>query len=347
MPPLVHPTLVNEGSGDPGLFLPFSYQRHAYLFDMGDISALAPRNLLKISHVFVSHTHMDHFVGFDHLLRIVLGREKTIHLFGPRGFIDNVEGKLAGYAWNLVETYANPLTLKVTEVTRTHLITRTLSCARRFQPVSEDLRQSAGSPPVLHEDASHRVRTAILDHGIPCLAFSLEENYRINIRKEALSRLGLTAGAWLQDFKRAVFENRDTETAFSVPSKNEPSGVRRFRLGDLEAELAVKSRGQKICYVSDIGYTSANITAIRRLAGDCDHLFIEAAFLEADRGHAEEKNHLTAQQAGHIAGLVNAERFTLFHFSPRYEDREADFYAEAGRGYNAARQKELNPRAGG
>jgi ribonuclease Z len=47
--------------------------------------------------VFVSHAHMDHFAGFDRLLRVTLGRDKSIALFGPAGFIDRVEHKLAGY----------------------------------------------------------------------------------------------------------------------------------------------------------------------------------------------------------------------------------------------------------
>ncbi len=82
MPPLVNPRLINAATGDPGLFLPFFHQKRALLFDLGDVGALSPKDLLKISHVFVSHTHMDHFIGFDQLLRILLGREKELHLFG-------------------------------------------------------------------------------------------------------------------------------------------------------------------------------------------------------------------------------------------------------------------------
>src|SRR6056297_2914866 len=138
MPPLVLPTLVNKGSGDPAVFAPFSFHRQAYLFDIGTIHALSPRNLLKISHVFVTHTHMDHFIGFDHLLRVLLGRDKTLHFFGPQGFIANVEGKLAGYTWNLVSNYSNALVLKVTEVTDGYVVQRSLACHLQLRAVSED-----------------------------------------------------------------------------------------------------------------------------------------------------------------------------------------------------------------
>jgi len=69
--------LVNDPFGDPALYLDLRYRREALLFDLGDIQELAPRMILKIDHIFVTHTHMDHFIGFDHLLRICLGGRNT------------------------------------------------------------------------------------------------------------------------------------------------------------------------------------------------------------------------------------------------------------------------------
>ena len=336
MPPFVSPALVNETSGDPGLFVPFSFDRFAYLFDMGDISPLSSRNLLKISHVFVSHTHMDHFIGFDALLRIILGREKTLHLFGPEGFLENVGGKLAGYTWNLVNNYSNSLILEVTELTGIYRRTRTLSCRHQFQPISEDVRQEADMPAVLHQNPGHKVTAAILDHGLACLGFSLEEHFRINIRKDALNRLGLPAGPWLHELKQAIYNEENPDKTISVPAGQNSADKKPFRIGDLTEELAIISKGQKISYIADVAYTPANITKIRKLAMHSDHLFIEAAFLDADRAHAMQKKHLTARQAGEIAGLANAQRFTLFHFSPRYAAPASDFYEEANAAYKAA-----------
>ena len=106
--------LVNDLFGDPALYVGLPWERRALLFDLGDISRLSAGHLLKISDVFVSHAHLDHFVGFDQLLRVLLGRSKALRLYGPTGFIDHVDGKLRGYVWNLVDGYS--LVIEVHEI---------------------------------------------------------------------------------------------------------------------------------------------------------------------------------------------------------------------------------------
>src|SRR3954467_3626421 len=106
MRPTLHPSLVNGRFGDAAVFVEMLHRPGALLFDLGDLSPLSTRDLLRISHVFVSHMHVDHFIGFDRLLRINVGRTKRITLVGPNGIADSVGHKLQAYSWDLVERYA-------------------------------------------------------------------------------------------------------------------------------------------------------------------------------------------------------------------------------------------------
>jgi hypothetical protein len=87
--------LVNRSFGDPGALIDLKFERGAILFDIGDVSSLPTRKLLRVSDVIVSHTPMDPVAGFEHLLRVGLGRATGVRLYGPAGFIAQVWDTLA------------------------------------------------------------------------------------------------------------------------------------------------------------------------------------------------------------------------------------------------------------
>jgi len=82
MRPIFHPSLVNCRFGDPTVYVETLFERHSLLFDVGEIASLSARKIRRVDQIFVSHAHIDHFVGFDHLLRLLIGREKTVVLVG-------------------------------------------------------------------------------------------------------------------------------------------------------------------------------------------------------------------------------------------------------------------------
>jgi ribonuclease Z len=326
MRPSFNPRLINGPFDDPGLYIPFLFQNRALIFDLGDINCLSSRDLLKISHAFVTHTHMDHFIGFDYLLRTALGREKTLALFGPAGFIKNVEGKLAGYAWNLVHKYNYPLELQITEVNSKSTICRRYRCRDKFRPADESAEQLFKG--VLYEEPGFTVKAAVLDHGIPSLGLAIKEHFHINIIKDGLKKLELEPGPWLADFKQALYRQSDSETVFALPA-GPGEKARHYRLGELAAKIALITPGQKIAYITDVTYNQSNAEKIIALAEEADYLFIEAVFLDIHKEMAAKKNHLTAAQAGSLAAMARVKQFSVFHFSPRYTGEEQALRDEA------------------
>jgi ribonuclease Z len=325
---LFEPRLVNDAFGDPGLYVDFRDERRALLFDLGDIAALPPRKLMRLSHVFVTHTHMDHFSGFDHLLRVVLGRKTGVVLFGGPDFIAQVEHKLRAYTWNVVHRYEVDLVIDVCEIGTNGRGQRARFSSRtRF---AREPRASFDLPAdVLHDETTFRVRGRFVDHDIACLAFAIEEKAHLKVDKDRLVALGLGTGAWLRELKHAVLTGAAGETPIDVRwhDRHGDHAITRS-VSDLRPLILDIVPGRRIGYVTDLRYTEPNVQTLAQLLADVDLLFIESVFLEEDAAHGARKNHLTAQQAGRIARWVGAKAVVPFHFSPRYEERSADLIAE-------------------
>lgn len=329
MRPSVHCELVNGPFGDPVVYADVMFERRALLFDIGDVSALSPRKLLRVSHVFVSHAHMDHFAGFDRLLRLALGRDKRIMLFGPAGFVDRVEHKLHAYTWNVVERYAGNLVFDVSAVQADGVVQHArFASARSFRRESlPDTRPTNG---VLSNVGGLSVRCAVLDHDTPCLGFTLQEPRHVNVWKARLEARGLTVGPWLRALKRAVLDGADD--TLPIPARRHDGGTEVLPLSALRDVVRIVA-GQKVAYVVDARGDAENVRRIVQLVRGADLLFIEAAFMQADAEQAAHKNHLTAWQAGTLAHQAQVRRLVPCHFSTRYADRDGVLEDEAQRAF--------------
>jgi ribonuclease Z len=315
--------LVNGVWGDPGVWLDLKFQRRAILFDVGDVTSLSTRVLLRVSDIFVSHTHMDHFAGFDHVLRVCLGRDTGVRMYGPRHFISQVEHKLAAYTWNLVHNYQTDFVIEAHELTADGRVQRARFRSKdRFarEPLSDTFAENG----VLLRDEQFCVRAMPLEHhDIVSLAFSFEESTHINIWKSRLEARQLPTGPWLTELKKLVRSGAPTETPISVRwRERDGSREQTFLLGELKQDVLDLVPGQKVCYVTDASGDARNRQRITDFVRGADLLFIEAVFLEVDVDLAARKSHLTAAQAGEIAREARAKEAHPFHFSARYHGNE-------------------------
>jgi ribonuclease Z len=318
MRPSIHTRLVNGAFGDPALLIDFKFERQGILFDLGDVRALSTRQLLRVTDAFVTHAHMDHFAGFDHLLRVCLGRDTGITLWGPPGFVEQVGHKLAAYTWNVIQNYETEFVVVAHEV-GPHWRLRSGRFSSRHAFRLEEASERALEPGVLVDTPEFRIRATFLDHGTPCIAFAFDEAFHINVWKPRLRALGLPTGPWLTELRRRVREGAPDDTPIEIRWRNgNGERERTLSVGELKREVLELTAGRRLCYVTDVAMTEANAEKIVALADGADLLYIETAFLEADADHARRKSHLTARFAGELAARAGVREAVPFHFSTRY-----------------------------
>lgn len=321
------PRLINEPFSDPGIYVDFRFGRRALIFDLGDNFPLSPRELFRVSHALVSHTHMDHFAGFDRLLRVCLHRDRPLHLIGPPGFADRVAAKIAAYTWNLLDPTSVDFALVVDEFDGR--LVRRARFAARDSLARHDAEVPALAPGLVVDEDDFSIEAAVFDHGLPCLGFALQERLRVNVWREGLAALGLPVGPWLTAAKRAVRRGDPDDTAVSL------GGGRAMALGELRARALDVGPGQRVAYITDIAGHAENIARAVTLATGADALFIEAPFADTEAAIAAERRHLTATLAGRIAREAGARAVIPFHFSARYAERPELIPAEVEAAFRA------------
>ena len=234
-----------------------THQRSALLFDLGDLAALSTRDLLRVDHVFVSHMHMDHFIGFDALLRVHVGRPKRITICGPAGIGERVGHKLAGYEWDLVDTYEDDLAFDVFEfASPTRVQSSMFRLKNRF--TIEDTGFTEINNGLIINGSDFSVSAAILEHHGTSIGYAVSEPLHVNVWGNKVQERGLALGPWLKPLKQAVRDGRPDEWPVEMPDGSSAP------LGSLRDLVSVEP-GQKVAYVTDVRDTPANREAIVRL----------------------------------------------------------------------------------
>ncbi|ODA43676.1 Metal-dependent hydrolases of the beta-lactamase superfamily III [Thermodesulfovibrio sp. N1] len=325
---LFHYKVVNNAFGDPCVFVRLLREKRALLFDVGDIRRIPFNEILKVSDIFVTHTHIDHFIGFDQVIRAVLRRTEPLRVYGPENIIDCVYGKLKGYTWNLVSDY--PLTIEVFAITEKKIHRAKFSASQRFK--IEKL-PSLPKQEVILQEPLFKVKALVLSHGIPVIAYCLEEDYHININKVELEKRGFEIGPWLGELKKLIKLHYDYAPFNMLKPKNPslklkintPKG--QFSIEELFDILKI-TKGEKLSYVMDVAPKESNIQKIIKFVKDSDILFCEAYFLNKDIERAMERNHLTAALTGKIAKEAEVDDLVILHISPKYIDNPQEVYKE-------------------
>ncbi len=254
---------------------------------------------------------MDHLSGFIWLLRSRLGQFPPCRIYGPPGLAGHIDSLIRGFLWDRIGDQGPAF--EVLELHGGQLRRTRLQAGRAEIRELEPLAVEEG---VLLKEPGFRVRAIELDHHTPVLAFALELDRTLNIRKDRLRHRGLEPGPWLTELKRRVAAGGlEQELAL-------PDGTKE-KVADLAAELLLIRPGKKLVYVTDIQDNQDNRERLIPFARNAHTLVCEACFAEQEAGNAARNGHLTTRACAGIASAAGVARLYPFHFSRRYQEEPA------------------------
>lgn len=126
---------------------------HHFLIDCGEGTLTQLLNYRikyhKITHIFISHLHGDHYLGLVGLISTfhLQGRTSDLHIYGQQELMDIIEIQL--------------------RISNMHL---------RYNLIFHSVRHYA--PEVVFEDEEIMVRSVVLNHRVPCTGFIFKEKPR-------------------------------------------------------------------------------------------------------------------------------------------------------------------------
>lgn len=314
--------LVNGSTGDPVLYLDYPGADNALLFDGGENHALTTQQLADLEAVFVTHHHVDHFIGLDRIIRANIDRDKTLHIFGPVNTIQKVYDRIRSYEYPFFPF--QKIAVQVHELDGGVERTAILECTKRFPPPQVTERPWTG--PVCYENDSLCVEAVAVDHTVPCLAFALAEKPGHHPDPDRLAAGALRPGGWVAEALRLLRTNADPATELDIQGG-------RFRLAALAEAYFAHSPGARVAYIIDTLFTDAVRPQLVKLAKGAWRLYCDSFYARKEAKSAAQHRHMMAHQAAELATAAKVEQLVLIHFSQRYAGRYEVLLDEAREGF--------------
>ncbi|SEC88316.1 ribonuclease Z [Tenacibaculum sp. MAR_2009_124] len=287
-----------------------------YLCECGEASDLTVKEIQNCNAIFISHTHIDHFVNFDAIVRHQIGMERPITICGPIHIAKQVQNRLLSYSWNLIEENSICYVIK-------EMISDNEIVTYQLKPPLWDLQtiSKENSNVLFHED-KFQVTGILLDHKIPTLSYLFKEypQTKILLNKE------LKGGIWVKELKEAFALNNHNKE-IQVDSNI-------FKATDLFHLLHIQE-GDSLGIIMDHGAFTENHDKIKNHFNSANKVFIECFYKNKDAEFAKLNYHSFAKESGSIMKKANVKDPIPVHFSRKYnEDEIEDLVAEFFQAYN-------------
>lgn len=310
---------------DPVLWVGVRPWGRALLFDCGQLHHLAKRVLKSLGALFVSHAHMDHFMGFDTLVRHVLVSPRCFEVFGPPGLAAKVEHKLSAYDWNLSERFW--CTFRVHEVFPDRVCRWTFPGPRRFVRLADgEVRRRDD---VIFQNRWVTVAAAQADHRIPVLVYRISEQPAFEVDAARIAGAGLTSGTWIEQLKRQ-FHDRVLGRKPLTVTRADP-GQNSVKVEDTRQFYETIKRAaspSSIGYMTDIGFSEGNVATVADLLRDVTLLVGECAFLADHVDKARRSYHLCTEDVNRLLHRIRPAHYLPVHLSKSCAARSGELYRE-------------------
>jgi len=321
----LEPTFFAGLFDDPLLLVRIRPSGRALLFDCGKVHHLAKRVFTSIDAVFVSHAHMDHFMGMDSIIRHSHAAPRTVEVFGPPGISCRMAHKFACYDWNLADTFWGDF--RVGEVGEAEVVSTLYRGADGFA-ARPDVARSRGE---IYRNRFLSVTAKLCDHRIAVLAFRVTEGAAFILDDARLAQAGVVKGPWLKALEKLFHAGSLDGTPIvhpaALPGEGSGERIEEYRepdAGALYRRIMKKEEPASIGYLTDIGFSPGNLERITRLLGGVSLLVCECAFLAAEKSKARLSRHLCTSDVSEIADRLRPRYLLPMHLSKSYQGVSSD-----------------------
>ncbi len=151
------------------------------------------------------------------------------------------------------------------------------------------------NPSKFFENKDFYLEANKVKHSINCLSYSLVEKDKLKININYTKKFGLTQHPLLGELQQGK----------DITYEGKKISVKK---------ATFVKKGKKICFILDTYYDKKLIN----IAKNADLLVTEATWLEKDK--LQDREHLSAKDAGLLAKRAKVKKLILTHFSQRYRD---------------------------
>jgi ribonuclease Z len=319
----LEPTFFAGLFDDPLLLVRVRPSGRALLFDCGKMHHLAKRVYTSIDAIFISHAHMDHFMGMDSVIRHSHASPRTVDIFGPPGMSERMAHKFACYDWNLAETFWG--NFRVGEVSDGRVESTLYRGPEAFAAHPEGGRRGD-----IYSNRYLTVKGIPCEHGIPVLAFRVTEGEAFVLDDERMAQAGVMKGVWLKTLEKLFHTGAmdGSPIGFLGQAGDGVEERREADAGALYRSIMKREAPASIGYVTDIGFTPENLERLTGFLSGVTLLVCECAFLAAEEQKARRSRHLCTSDLNVILDRLRPRYVLPMHLSKSYQGGKHALYQE-------------------